>query len=137
MAGISVSGSILLRPSTAADALGDVLGIVADPLDHARNLERGDHFAQVVGHRRAQRDDPHGQPVDLGFQRVDPRSSLATTRASFARHGWTKRVDRVADRHFGQPAHLARSARASWLISFVECLDGMFGHDRFLSRSGR
>ncbi len=54
IAGISVSGSILAGALELRDALGDVLGIVADALDHARNLERGDDFAQVVGHRRAQ-----------------------------------------------------------------------------------
>ena len=43
-----------LAPFDLADPLGDILGIVADPLDHAGDLERGDHFAQVVRHRRAQ-----------------------------------------------------------------------------------
>jgi len=31
----------------AGDALGDILGIIADPLDHARDLERGDDIAQI------------------------------------------------------------------------------------------
>jgi hypothetical protein len=116
----------LARPSMLPDALGDVLGIVADAFEHARNLERGDHFAQVVGHRRAQRDDAHGQPVDFGFERVDPRS-LATTFARAFLVMADQRVDRVWIATSASPPISAIRPR-SWLISFVEGLDGMFSH---------
>src|SRR3546814_13441931 len=54
------------------NALGDVLGVIADPFDDGRDLERGDDLAQIVGHRRAQRDQPDRQPLDVFFDRVDP-----------------------------------------------------------------
>jgi hypothetical protein len=52
-------------------ALRDVLGIVADALDHADDLQCRDHLAQVVRQRRAQRDDLDHQAFHLGLQRVD------------------------------------------------------------------
>jgi hypothetical protein len=71
MAGRATIGSIIRSVVDHRHALGDVLGIVADPLDHAGDLQRGDHFAQIVGHRRAQRDDPHRELLDLGLDRID------------------------------------------------------------------
>jgi hypothetical protein len=58
-------------------ALGDVLGIVADALDHADDLQRRDHLAQVVRHRRAQRDDLDHQR-STSASSASMRSSMAT-----------------------------------------------------------
>ena len=55
-----------------AARLGDVLGIVADPLDDARDLECGDDLAQIVGHRCAQRDDVDHCALDFCLEFVDP-----------------------------------------------------------------
>jgi hypothetical protein len=106
-------------------ALGDVLGIVADPLDHRGDLERGDHFAQIVGHRRAQRDDADDELLDLGLDRVDRLVLLATTSSAPARC-----------RRAGAPSSRRRSPasasppicdqRAELLDVLVERLDGMF-----------
>ena len=108
------------------DALGDVLGVIADALDNAGNLQRGEHFAQIVGHGGAQRNDLHHQHVDLLLQRVDALvagddavgEALRTLDQSF---------HRFANRHFGQAAHLAD--QAAQLGDFlVESFGHMFRH---------
>jgi hypothetical protein len=90
----------------ARHALGDVLGIVADPLDHAGDLERGDDLAQIVGHRRAQGDDLHRLALDLGLERVDPGVAL-DDRGGGLRIAADERLHGVADRRLGEAAHLA------------------------------
>ena len=68
-----------LEPGAALDvagALGDVLGIVADALEDAGDLQPGDHFAQIVGHRRAQRQHPDRQFIDIVLDRVDAAIAL-------------------------------------------------------------
>ena len=61
-------------------ALGDVLGIIADPLDHAGDLQRGDDIAQVAIDQLARGDDPDRQRLDLGLHRVDALVALADLR---------------------------------------------------------
>src|SRR3546814_11596472 len=56
------------------DALGDILGVIADPFDNAGYLQRCDHLAKVVGHGRAKGDELYGVAFDLGFERIDLRS---------------------------------------------------------------
>ena len=50
--------------------LGDVLGIVADPFQAARDLDDGQHDAQIGGVRRAQGDQPGRFLVHLRLERV-------------------------------------------------------------------
>jgi hypothetical protein len=57
LSGVAVNDPVLAFDQ--GNALGDVLGVVADPLDHCRYLQRGNHFAQIVCHRRAEGNDPH------------------------------------------------------------------------------
>ena len=104
-------------------ALGDILGIIADPLDHAGDLERGDDVAQIVGHRRAQRDDLDRAPLDLGLERVDLLVA-ADDLGGGDRVAPDQRLHRVADRDFGEPAHLA-DERAQPLDLLVERLERM------------
>ena len=113
-----------------ADALGDVLGIVADAFKHAADLQRGDNLAQVVGHRRTQRDDPHGELVDFGFQRVDP---LVAGDHLFGQFLVTphQRVERLCDRDFRKAAHLGDQAAQPGDV-LIECLDGVLGHQPYL-----
>ena len=54
-------------------ALGEVGRIVADALDGVRDLERGHHLAQVVGHGLAQGEELDGRRVELAFQRIEAR----------------------------------------------------------------
>jgi hypothetical protein len=95
----------LAAPVERVDALGDVLGIVADTLDHARDLERGDDVAKVVGHGRAQGDGAHRQPIHFGFQRIEPGIAGDDRLRQFL-IVVDERLDGVADRDFGEPAHL-------------------------------
>jgi len=109
-----------------ANPLGDVLGIIADPLDHACDLERGDDLAQIVCHRRAQSDDADRELVDLGFQSVDLLVARDHAIPEFnvaANH----RVERLGDRHFGKPAHLRDQAAKPGDV-LIEGLDRMFAH---------
>ena len=106
--------------------LGDVLRIVADPLDHAGDLQRCDDFAQIVGHRRAQGDDLDGQSVDLALERVelavvrhDPLGQLFVAA--------DKRVERAFQRGLGEPAHLGDEAAKPRDV-LIEGFDCVFGN---------
>jgi hypothetical protein len=88
--------------------LGDVLRIIADPLDHAGDLERGDDVAQVVGHRRAKAmswtpaarsRSPARRASCRARRRL--RALVALTSAASPR-----------DRMFGETAHLAIRPRS-------------------------
>jgi hypothetical protein len=94
------------------------------------DLERGDHLAQIVGHRRTQGDDPHGELVNLGLERIE---------ALVARHHLIgqgliaahQRIERFGDGDLGKPAHLGdKPAQAGDVL--VEGLDGMLGHHPYL-----
>jgi hypothetical protein len=125
-------------PSAAldlADPLGDVLGIVADPFDHPGDLQCRDDLAQVVGHRCAQGQHPHGHGIDLHLQRIE----LLVARDYFSRQHLVTRDQRlhgIVDRQFREPAHLGNQAAQAGDV-FVECLDRMFCHEDPLSRTGR
>jgi len=64
----------LLRPEVAferADALGDVLGEIADALEIVGHAQRADDLAQVDRHRLAPRDGEDGLFLDLALEGVD------------------------------------------------------------------
>ena len=123
ISGSSDSGSILPTSLEQRHALGDILGIVADPLDHAGDLQRGDDVAQVAGHRRAQRDQLDGAPLGLDLERVELLVVLDDLGGAVevALH---QAAHRLADRMFGQAAHLA-DERAQPVEVLVERLDRM------------
>ena len=106
-------------------ALGDIGGIVADPLEVAADLQRGDDLAQIARHRLAQRQQPDRQIVEIAFELVDlvvafdhPRRELAVA----LRHG----LDRGGELAFGQPAHLDDHLVEPAQL-FVVALDDVFG----------
>ena len=105
-------------------ALGDILGVVANPLDHPGDLQRRNHFAKIVGHRGPQRDDPDRQLVNLGLQRVDPlvAGDDRPRHLGIAAH---QRIHRFGQRQLGQPAHFGHQpAQAGDIV--VKGLDGVF-----------
>ena len=61
----------LRRVLELRDAFGDVLGVVADALDNAGDLERCDNITQIAGHRRAQRDKLYRPPLRFDLQHVE------------------------------------------------------------------
>ena len=69
--GSSASGSIDPFSGMRLTRLRDVLGIIRDALDHACDLQRGDDAAQIVRHRRAERDQLDGAAFGLGFEEVE------------------------------------------------------------------
>ena len=103
------------------NALGDILGIVADPLDDAGDLERRDHVAQIVRHRRAQRDQLHGAPLGLDLEHVELLVVLDDLRPRH-RVALDQAAHRLADRMLGEAAHLA-DQRAQPLKVLVEGLE--------------
>ena len=60
------------------DALGDVLGEIADPLEIVGDAQRADDLAQVDRHRLAARDGEDRLFLDLALERVDLASSAMT-----------------------------------------------------------
>lgn len=112
------------------DALGNVLGIVADPFEHGGDLDRRHGFAQIVGQRRTQGDQADCKPLNFRFEMVDPQI-LFEDAVGGLQIVPGQRVDCIADRRFGQAAHF-RNERAQFADIVVECLDRMFtapGHD--------
>ena len=105
------------------DALGDVLGIVADALDHARNLERRDDVAKVARHRRAKRDQLDRAALGLDLERVELLVVLDDLRGALE-VALDEAAHRFADRMFGKAAHLA-DERAQAIDVFVERLERM------------
>jgi hypothetical protein len=103
--------------------LGDVLGIVADPLDHAGNLERCHHFPKIVSHRRAKRYDLDGVTLDFAFQLVDLLVVLDHPPGGFA-VPLDERAHRLVDGRFGKAAHFGDEA-AQLVELAVEGFDGM------------
>ncbi|MCY1172211.1 hypothetical protein D9M73_123430 [compost metagenome] len=119
------------------NALGDVLGVIADPFDHTGDLQRSDDFAQIVRERRAQRDDPHRELFDFDLQRVD----ALVTRDDLARAFQVvtaQRFHRSRDGVLRQSAHL-RDQPAQLANIFVEGFHRMIvqGHGPAFSRSGQ
>ncbi len=94
------------------DPFGDVLGIIADPLDHADDLQGGDDLAQIVRHRRPQGDDLHRQPLDLGLEGVDPLVLLDDKAGGLA-VALDERAQRGRDRRLRQAAHFGDAGAES------------------------
>ena len=69
LGGIAAAMALAMSLVEQRYALGDILGIVADPLDHAGDLQRRDHLAQFVLRRRAGGDDLDDLVPDLGRDR--------------------------------------------------------------------
>ena len=115
----------LARAVEQRDPLGDVLGIIADTLDHARDLERRDDVAQVAGHRRAKRDQLHGAPLGFDLERVELLVVLDDACAPSVSR-WIEAAHGFADRMLREPAHLA-DQRAQPLDVLVERLERMSG----------
>ncbi len=119
------------------NALGDILGIVADAFDHADDLQRSDDVAQVVGHGRAQGDDLDYQLFNFRLYGVDALvvgDHLRGERLVLPLEG----NHRILDGRFGAAAHFGDEA--AQLVDFlVKRLDRMFCHylSPRISRSGR
>ena len=107
-------------------ALGDVLGVIADALDHARDLERGDDIPKVRRHRRTKRDQLHRAALGLHLERVE-LLVVANDLLGTADIALDQAAHRFADRIFGEPAHLA-DERAQSVEVLVECLERMFAY---------
>jgi hypothetical protein len=73
--------------------LGDVLGVVADPLEVGGDAEDRQDRAQVVSDRLALRDDARGLLVDLLIQRVDGGIAFDTLRPGPGRGPRAPRAD--------------------------------------------
>ena len=120
-------------------ALGDVLGIVPDALDHARDLERGDDVAKVAGHRCAQRDQLHRAAFGLDLKRVELLVVLDDPLGAFE-VAVDQAAHRFADRMLGQPAHLAdeRAQPIEILVEYFERMSAGGCHCLApISRNGR
>ena len=52
-------------------ALRDIGGVIADALEIAGDLERGNDLAQIARHRLAQRQQAHRQALELALELVD------------------------------------------------------------------
>ena len=88
----------------AAVRLGDVLGIIADPFQHARGLQRADDLAQVLGHRLPQRQHRDGLVIDEHLELVDPLV-IGGDAGRLLQIALAHRVDRIGQLSLGQPAH--------------------------------
>jgi hypothetical protein len=123
----------LSAPAELGRPLGDVLGIIADPLDHADDLQRRDDVAKVAGVRRAERDQPKRALLRLLLERIE----LAIVLDDLARAlevALHQAAQRLAKRMLGKPAHLAD--QGSKLVEIaVEGLERVRRHIAFLRRS--
>ncbi len=122
-----------------ADALADVLGEIADPLQIVGHAQRGDDFAQIHRHRLAAGDGEDGLLLDLLLQRIDGRIGRHHALGEIDVAAG-QRLDGVGDLALGEPAHL-RDLAGQLLQIAVERLGGVFVHHGLslsaVSRSGR
>ncbi len=132
----------LLRIKVAVerdDALADMLGMVADPLEVVAHAHGADDLAQVDGHRLPPRDGEDRFFLDLALHRVDRGidgdHALAKLHVAI-----DQRLDGIGDLPFGEPAHLGDLAGDLLQIG-VECLGGVvdpgggvFGHGDYPKR---
>jgi hypothetical protein len=106
------------------NALRDILCIIADALDDARNLQRRDDVSKVARHRCPKRDQLDCAPLRLNLQYIELLVVLDDLGRTFdvaldeAAHG-------LADRMFRQSAHLA-DQRAKAVEILVEGFERMF-----------
>ena len=132
----------LLRIEVAVerdDALADMLGMVADPLEVVADAHGADDLAQVDGHRLPPRDGEDGFFLDLALQGVDRRihgdDALAELDVAI-----DQGLDGIGDLPLRESAHLGDLAGDLLQIG-VERLGGVIdsGGDSVMAitRSGR
>ena len=105
------------------DALADVLGMIADPLEIVADAHGADDFAQVDRHRLPPGDGEDRLFLDLVLQRVDRRigADHALGKLGVAVE---QRPRRIGDLPLGKSAHFGDLARDLLQIG-VERLGGM------------
>ncbi len=108
------------------DALGDVLGEIADPLEIVGDAQRADDLAQIDRHRLAARDGQDRLFLDLALQRIDQGVGRDHLLGKLG-VALDQRIDRLRDLLFGEPAHFGDVAREVLQVG-VKRLHGMFGH---------
>ena len=124
-------------PFDRENPLGRVLGHIPDPLEIIGDVDRGNDFAQILGHRLAPRDHPRRFVLDLALELVhalvdadDPLGERLVA-AGQGRH-------RVADLLLRHAAHFGDLLRER--IQFVvEGSDDVLlvGHDRSVAQPKR
>ena len=119
------------------DPLRGVLGEIADAFEIVGDVDRGDDFPQILGHRLTPGDHPGGVVLDLPLQLIHALvagddalgEDLVAAR---------KRGDGVADLLFGDAAHFGDLPRE--IVQFV--IEGgndvlVAGHDRSVAQPKR
>ena len=116
------------------DALADVLGVIADPLEIVADAHGADDLAQIDGHRLPPRDRQDRLFLDLMLHRVDGRigGDDVLGEIGVALH---QRPDGIRDLPFGQAAHLGDLARDLLQIG-VERLGGVVHPGRDIGHGG-
>ena len=116
----------LLRIEVAVernDALADVLGVIADPLEVVADAHGADDLAQVDRHRLPPRDGEDGLLLDFALHRVDRGIGGDHPLAEFD-VAIDQGADGIGDLPLREPAHLGDFAGDLLQIG-VECLGGM------------
>ena len=109
-----------------ADALGDVLGQIADALEIVGQPQRPHDLAQIDRHRLAAGDGEHRLLLDLTLQHVD--IGIGRHHAPGALDvALGEGIDRIGDLLLGKAAHL-RHETGELLQVDVEGLGGMLVH---------
>ena len=108
------------------DALGDVLGKVADPLQIIGDAQRAHHVAQIDRHRLASGDGENRLVLDLALQRVDGGVASHDALCQIEVPPGERR-DRIRDQFFGEPAHFGDLLRQLLQVG-VERLGSVFVH---------
>ena len=132
-------GQIILPQNDAA--LGDIGGIVANPLQISGDLQGRHDPPEITRHRLAQRQHAYHELLDLAFQGID----LGVFFHHPHRHDTVAIEDRLrrhGDLAFHDPAHVGQHVAQPLQIT-IEALDQVFGRIRhrydpsLLSRTGR
>ena len=123
-------------------ALGDVLGVVADALQFAGDLQRRDDLAQVLRHRLAQRQQADDELLGLALQRVHLRVSfhgLAGGLGVAFQHRRAGQRDLALDHaaHIGDQVRAAGPGLCSKLLTMCSGVSGHPIPSVALSRTGR
>jgi hypothetical protein len=105
------------------DALANVLGVVADPLQVVADAHGADAFAQIDGHRLAPRDGEDAFILDLALQRVDSRIESNDTLAELD-IAIDQGLNGIRDLPLHEAAHLGDLA-GDFLQIGIECLGGV------------
>ena len=121
------------------DALGDVLGKIADPLEIVGDPQHADHLAQIHRHRLAHRDGGDALLLDAVLKRVQRRVGAHDLFGPIlvVAH---QRVDRGQQLLLDVAAHLGDHALELPQIE-IECFGGVLGrrqgHDQFPATRSR